>query len=445
MKDWMTVLAVLTALCSKTNAACTARSVDACVSQSQLPAMNSVDPSQFVASEYCIKAPIEAKKVFVCITECGLWNQASSSRNLQAELLTVEAYCRDQGRGCGSIVDKYVSFNETYGSQRVSDLIDTIIDAFNNKANQLKLFLLNANCQTLFWARARQLQIAGECVYLKQLQAMQAADNYKLTTAYYICGAESGSGLFEYIDTETCNDKRMESRVSNRCAVTCELASANSERQFCRLLQNQLDCILSETEGCSAVQSRFVVPRLDSYWAANQLLGCQITIKDVAVSPRAACSIDSLLSSCFNVSSSSFASLDAVKQLFIMQFTMTQICTKLKKPNGRSEMISQCIDAMRACQLPVSQSYNSPPFNADASAYAAVDYRPLLGPFAVNVFGLQTLIGNLEPNTCQSTGHVQCASTPTIPPVTTTTPKPTPRKIQRTTPTQRPKYTPKPS
>lgn len=64
-------------------------------------------------------------------------------------------------------------------------------------------------------------------------------------------------------------------------------------------------------------------------------------------------------------------------------------------------LLQQCIGAMRACAVPLGQVYNSPAIDAPSSVYETTPYGPLLGPFALNAWGLGTLLDNLQLFTCQ--------------------------------------------
>jgi hypothetical protein len=66
-----------------------------------------------------------------------------------------------------------------------------------------------------------------------------------------------------------------------------------------------------------------------------------------------------------------------------------------------SQMVTQCVAAMASCQVPLGQIYNWPSLDAPATVYANDQYNPLLGPFAINAWGLRTLLSNIELFTCQ--------------------------------------------
>lgn len=346
-------------------------------------------PSDENISLFCSPAASLAYKVSLCLDECGF----TPTDAIQKFLTGFENVCSD-APGCKDVGRFYEDLQGCFNrSGGLSALISDLVTAFNQKES------IDKFCRYLAqWKNCMRLA-AANCSVLAGLMNTTFDLYEQFAIAQHICGSENVQRISN--NSNCAVNKEMTANIYQECDVSCNISSTDDAATVCGLLQSQIDCFLRQSEGCTQIERRFVLPRLNTYSIVNVLLDCPspIQLQGVNIQPtglgldnpdKFRCKYSTQLNDCFNFNLQNSVRPDVVVKLINGNFLVDYFCQL--KANGKlywDQLLTRCVDSFLRCRLPVAGVYER------ASTYDDL-YAASLAPFPLDFWGLNTILSTLQ-------------------------------------------------
>lgn len=385
MDAWtFTLLVVGTAtvcLSGSVNADCPG--VNTCVKQELFNQLSTTNPTN-----YCEQGAVIAGQAVRCLEDCLA---AGTSSFLNDQIEKINSFCKAASPNCNDVVGTYVNQTKCFDKQDGGlDLITSQIIEYY-KAGKSKEQAKQRRCNDLFGGVTCQKK--RDCKYNADLYFPLVTSDPRIPLCLSLCGSEELPKLAPYlVKTDKCSEALF-TRIETECNISMSLcAAATTNEEACSLLETQAACIEKLTVGCTTATQRYLLPRMDSFTLANEILGCKVSINGIELQARSDCNYTAVINQCFYANAVDNAMKYRILPLLCRDLPVGGFC---QNSQNKDAQLLNCKMEILSCTVPQARLLVVPNKYDDS-------YAPTMGTFPINIWGMNSIFtwlnGDCKPN-----------------------------------------------